>query len=82
MSPHLRVQLLRFGLYPATVVKPQTAATFQSLRQLRMLSLEAKISTWHYYSTLERLTDDTGLTSFPVRLFIGGFGFILNMSKL
>jgi hypothetical protein len=60
------IQLLRFGLFPATVQFPATAATFRSLDNFQMLSFEAKISIHDYYDTLVRLSDNTGMKPVPV----------------
>ncbi|KAF4622330.1 hypothetical protein D9613_009070 [Agrocybe pediades] len=55
------VQLLRRFWYPATGVFPQTAATVQVLKSYRLLAFEAKTSTYEFYNSLARLTDNTGL---------------------
>jgi hypothetical protein len=54
------VQLLRSGLYPATVAEPQSAATFQVLKLFELLSYESKSSAFEVYQTLSCLTDNTG----------------------
>jgi hypothetical protein len=58
------VQLLRSRLYPATVVQPQSAATFEVLKLFELLSYESKSSAFEVYQTLSRLTDNTG-TNIP-----------------
>ena len=58
LSNHL--QLLRRGLYPATQDQPRTCATFSLLRQLHMLGLTSKCSTYDFYRALEKLTNNTG----------------------
>ncbi|KAF9048976.1 hypothetical protein BJ165DRAFT_1464001 [Panaeolus papilionaceus] len=60
-------QLLRAGLFPATVTQPQTAATFDALNMFEMLSYESKISGFEFYQTLSRLTCNTGLSVPPDR---------------
>lgn len=60
-------QLLCSRWYPSSTEYPGTAATFELLKQCHLLSLQAKLSVWHYYLTLERLTDNTGLRNIPVR---------------
>ncbi|KAJ7622439.1 hypothetical protein FB45DRAFT_838539 [Roridomyces roridus] len=42
-------QLMRAGLYPATVVDPRTAATFAELDRFELLNYESKCSAWDYY---------------------------------
>ncbi|RXW12053.1 hypothetical protein EST38_g13799, partial [Candolleomyces aberdarensis] len=54
-------QLLERRLYPATVVNPKTAATFRVLETFELLQYESKLSTYEYYQTISRLTDNTGL---------------------
>ncbi|KAG6849505.1 hypothetical protein H0H93_007961 [Arthromyces matolae] len=55
-----KVQLLRAGLFPASTIRPKTAATFDLLRNFQLLSFMSKISALEYYQTLVRLTDNTG----------------------
>lgn len=66
--PPRRVQLLQARLFPATVVQPQTCATFEVLRHAHLLTLQSKISAHNYYSTLERLTDNAGITTIKVHV--------------
>ncbi len=54
-------QLLRFDLYPATDCSPNTTFTFQLLEHYHIQSLQGKISMYDYYTSLERLTDNTGV---------------------
>ncbi|KAI9060950.1 hypothetical protein FKP32DRAFT_1576966 [Trametes sanguinea] len=53
-------QLLRFDLYPATDCEPNTAFTFTLLEHYHIQSLQGKISMYDYYTSLERMTDNTG----------------------
>ncbi|KAK7053876.1 CxC2 domain-containing protein [Favolaschia claudopus] len=55
------VQLLRAGWYPATDERPQTAVTLIALDKFHLLTLQAKITAYDYYTVLERLTDNTGI---------------------
>ncbi|KAH7907679.1 hypothetical protein BJ138DRAFT_1116497 [Hygrophoropsis aurantiaca] len=54
-------QLLRMRWFPATTTDPKTAATFRVLEQFHLLSFESKASSYEYYSSLSRATDNTGL---------------------
>ncbi|KII83424.1 hypothetical protein PLICRDRAFT_180503 [Plicaturopsis crispa FD-325 SS-3] len=56
-----RQQLLRRQWYPATHIDPQTCCTFRMLENFHMQTLQGKLSMYDYYSSLERLTDHTGL---------------------
>ncbi len=55
------IQLLRRRWFPATQRVPRTAASFQLLEFLHMLSLCAKSSLYDFYRTLEKLTTNTGI---------------------
>ncbi|KAH9928327.1 uncharacterized protein B0H18DRAFT_874930, partial [Fomitopsis serialis] len=53
-------QLLRAGLFPATLERPESAFTFDVLRQWDMHFLTSKKGTYDYYDALRRLTDNSG----------------------
>ncbi|KAK7015057.1 hypothetical protein R3P38DRAFT_2787170 [Favolaschia claudopus] len=55
------IQLLRAGWYPSTDERPQTAVTFAALDTYHLLTLQAKMTAYDYYTVLERLTDNTGI---------------------
>ncbi|KAG6876851.1 hypothetical protein C0992_011551 [Termitomyces sp. T32_za158] len=61
------IQLLRARLFPATIVYPKTAATFQLLEHFQLLSFMSKVSAFEFYQTLARLTCNTGLLTLPDR---------------
>ncbi|KAK7050311.1 CxC2 domain-containing protein [Favolaschia claudopus] len=54
------VQLLRARLYPATPLRPASAATFRVLRQFHKHSFESKCSPFEFYNALARETNNTG----------------------
>ncbi|KAJ6608385.1 hypothetical protein B0H10DRAFT_2068058 [Mycena sp. CBHHK59/15] len=60
------IQLMRAGLYPATVIHPCTAASFNVLDHYQLLSFESKCSTYEFYHSLARATDNTGLNPPPM----------------
>ncbi|KAJ3529367.1 hypothetical protein NMY22_g9027 [Coprinellus aureogranulatus] len=60
-------QLLEHRLYPATVKQPKTAATFRLLKHFEILQYESKITPFEVFSTISRLTDNTGLATPPDR---------------
>ncbi|KAJ7627172.1 hypothetical protein FB45DRAFT_749912, partial [Roridomyces roridus] len=62
-------QLMRAGLYPATVVDPRTAATFAELDRFELLNYESKCSVWDYYQSLARRTDNSGVRKTPRRYY-------------
>ena len=64
------VQLLRAGLFSATVLEPKTAATFHVLKHFQMLSFMSKVSAFEFYYSIARQTDNTGSNPPPVGTFI------------
>ncbi|KAG2355521.1 hypothetical protein BDR07DRAFT_1453748 [Suillus spraguei] len=54
-------QIFQARLYPATSSNPKSAATFRVLQHFQMLTFESKASTFEYWQTLARLTDNTGI---------------------
>ncbi|KAJ8508653.1 hypothetical protein ONZ45_g9101 [Pleurotus djamor] len=54
------VQLLQYQLFPATVIEPRTAATFEVLRFFQLLSFTSKVSAHAFYKGLERLSNNLG----------------------
>ncbi|KAJ6585954.1 hypothetical protein B0H19DRAFT_1250699 [Mycena capillaripes] len=57
--PHT-IQLLHARLYPATTVRPSSAASFWVLRKFHKLSFESKCSAYEFYNALARETNNTG----------------------
>ncbi|KAG2356874.1 hypothetical protein BDR07DRAFT_1453293 [Suillus spraguei] len=55
-------QLLCAGWYTSTSTDPRSATTFCVLHHYHVLSFESKTSTYEFYHSLVRLTDNTGLT--------------------
>ncbi|KAF7792136.1 hypothetical protein EIP86_003166 [Pleurotus ostreatoroseus] len=54
-------QMLRYELFPATVVGPSTCATFRLLETFHLLTLQSKTTPYDFYLTLNHLSDNTGL---------------------
>ncbi|KAJ6505093.1 hypothetical protein C8R45DRAFT_817502 [Mycena sanguinolenta] len=54
------VQFLRAQLYPATTLRPSSAASFAVLRKFHMHSFESKCSAYEFYNALARETNNTG----------------------
>lgn len=61
-----RQQLLRRGWFPATHTEPKSCASFAVLEQFHMLNLQGKIAGYDYFSGIEKLTDNTGLSKLKV----------------
>ncbi|KAE9392160.1 hypothetical protein BT96DRAFT_1058534, partial [Gymnopus androsaceus JB14] len=65
-------QLFDADLFPATVAEPQTAFTFRLLRDWQIMTLQSKITAYHYIRALRRLTDNvfTGNVPDPYKQFM------------
>jgi hypothetical protein len=59
-------QLMRARWYPATVVDPQTCATFRVLERYHLLNIVGGVNVHGFVGSLERLTDATMPVSTPV----------------
>lgn len=60
------LQLLGDRLFPATIINPQTAFTFNVLDEFLIDSMECKTSASSFYQKLKRLTNNTFPDSVPV----------------
>ena len=69
---HLQ-QLLRSRLFPATMDRPKTAAMFTVLEEFHLLSLESKVSAYHFYNALARRNNNDGLSSLKVRFSLNNY---------
>ncbi|KAF7970236.1 hypothetical protein HWV62_24724 [Athelia sp. TMB] len=58
--PPLNIQILRAGWYPATLVFPRSAFTFQVLKLFHLLNTQGKLSLHHFYKAIHSVTDNTG----------------------
>ncbi|KAJ7358033.1 hypothetical protein DFH08DRAFT_687643, partial [Mycena albidolilacea] len=56
-----RQQLLRRLWYPATHEEPQTCTTFRALELFHVMTLQGKVTTYDFYTGLEKLTTKSGL---------------------
>ncbi|KAJ7096584.1 hypothetical protein B0H15DRAFT_773847, partial [Mycena belliarum] len=56
-----RRQVLRRSWYPATHSEPQTCTTFRALEMFHIMTLQGKVTTYDFYSGLEKMTDNSGL---------------------
>ncbi|KAJ7015755.1 hypothetical protein C8F04DRAFT_1284868 [Mycena alexandri] len=61
MAGTTREQTLRMSWFPATDLEPQTCATFRVVELFHILTLQGKVTTYDFYSGLEKLTDNAGL---------------------
>ncbi|KAG2750180.1 hypothetical protein P692DRAFT_20874680 [Suillus brevipes Sb2] len=58
-------QLICARWFPATSKKPQTATTFALMEFFHLLTFESKVSTYEFYHSIARRTDNTSTT--PIR---------------
>ncbi|KAL0565963.1 hypothetical protein V5O48_016052 [Marasmius crinis-equi] len=58
-------QLFRTKLFPATLVTPHTAFTFRALKLLHGLMTTGKMTTYHFYRSIEAATDLAGVMDTP-----------------
>jgi CxC2 like cysteine cluster associated with KDZ transposases len=63
-QPH--IQLLRHGLFSASLVRPETAFTFDVLDNFYMDSMECKTACFSFFQKLKRFTNNTAPASVPV----------------
>ena len=53
-------QLLRFGWYPASHTRPQTAFTFDFLDTYHKISLQGKLNLFDFFNAILQKTDNRG----------------------
>ncbi|KAL0571400.1 hypothetical protein V5O48_010569 [Marasmius crinis-equi] len=58
-------QLFQAHLLPATLTNPHTAFTFRAVKLLHGLTLQGKLTTYHFYQAVEVATDVAGVTDAP-----------------
>lgn len=58
--------LLRMGLYPSSITRPQTAFTFRLLQYFHIDTMECNTSASNFYNKIQRLTNDSNPNSIPV----------------
>jgi hypothetical protein len=69
-APHARYQLLRSGLFPASLDRPHTAFTLDVLDTFQHLNFQGKLSAYDFYYSLDHKTDNTGTMGLQVRLYV------------
>lgn len=61
------LQLIEFGLFPASWQTPRSAFTVRVLKDFHLLSLQAQLSAHDFYNYLRRTTDNVGADDIEVR---------------
>jgi len=69
-APPKRIQLLRMGLYPASITSPQTAFTIRLLQYYHMDALECNTPALNFYRKLRRLSNKYHPDKVPVSAII------------
>ena len=59
-------QLLRLGWYPASVLRPRTAFTFDLLDLYHKISLQGKLNLYDFYNAIMQRTDNHGCLKLKV----------------
>ena len=67
--PSFSEQLMTQRVFPATLKRPRTAFTCNSLRLFQMLNHTARTTPWDFTGTMQRLTDNVDVTRLLVCLF-------------
>ncbi|KAK7025589.1 hypothetical protein VNI00_015882 [Paramarasmius palmivorus] len=67
-APERYVQLLEIGWFPTSFKEPQSAATFELLRNFQITNEQGKLPATDFYRSLEQIVDGTGLVKLPDRL--------------
>ncbi|KAJ7460506.1 hypothetical protein B0H11DRAFT_1923908 [Mycena galericulata] len=65
LPPNKSKQLMRARLFPATTREPQTAFTFNMLKQFQLHNLESKKAAYDYLGAIRRLTDNSFTADVP-----------------
>lgn len=66
-SEDIDLQFLAIGLFPASFKNVRTVFTFEVLDDFRLENLQCKVSAYHYYHKLRRITCPFFPTSVPSR---------------
>ena len=64
-------QLLRFGWFPASQLRPKTAFTFDLLDTYHKISLQGKLNLYDFYTSTMQKTDNCGRSKTKVCRFFG-----------
>ncbi|KAF7971014.1 hypothetical protein HWV62_22285 [Athelia sp. TMB] len=59
--PPPNIQLLRSRWFPATILSPRSAFTFDALNFFHLLNTQGKLSLHHFYKSLHSQTDNAGI---------------------
>lgn len=57
-APEVAMQMMALRLFPSTLSRPESAATFDLLKNGQMHSLCGKESIWDFYEVISRLTEN------------------------
>lgn len=60
-------QLLRFDWYPASILRPKTAFTFDLMDTYHKVSMQGKLNLYDFYNSIMQKTDNRGRAKVKVR---------------
>ncbi|KAJ7624691.1 hypothetical protein FB45DRAFT_836724 [Roridomyces roridus] len=66
-APSICDQLIDIGWYPATKTAPETCATLSLLKRFHTLNLQARVSAYDFYNSLEVVSERGGMQVVPDR---------------
>lgn len=81
-DPDEALQLTSAGLFPATMQQPETAFTFEVLKEYQAHTLASKKSGFNYFTALQHLTDNAFPGSVLVRVTSLAVDFDLTLSRI
>lgn len=64
--PPQNIQLLRARWFPATTAKPRSAFTFEVLNMFHLVNTQGKLSLYHFYNAVHRMSDNAGIREVKV----------------
>jgi hypothetical protein len=74
-------QLFRLRWWPATVLDPHTAVTFDCLRQFEKVNAFGHVNATDYYRALRHMVDPSGLDKAPVSYWLLPFMYITDSCR-
>ncbi|KAJ7609963.1 hypothetical protein FB45DRAFT_982292 [Roridomyces roridus] len=66
-APSICDQVIDIGWYPATKTAPETCATLSLLKRFHTLNLQARVSAYDFYNSLEVVSERGGMQVVPDR---------------
>lgn len=64
--PPQNIQLLRARWFPASMISPRSAFTFEVLNMFHVVNAQGKLSLYHFYNAIHRISDNAGIRDLKV----------------